>query len=54
MDVPSFPTSLYRAEIAHMNWINKVREDIRAKKESVSVITDPTKYDFGKRLKAYE
>ena len=50
VDVSSFLTSLYRAEIAHMDWINKVREDIEAKKRSISVTTDPAKCGFGRWL----
>jgi len=54
MDVPSFLTSAYRAEIAHLDWVAKVREDIEAKKRAISVTTDPAKCAFGKWLSSNE
>lgn len=50
VDVSTVLTSLYRAEIAHMDWVNKVGEDIEAGKKSLSVITDTKKCAFGKWL----
>jgi len=54
MDVPSFLTSVYRAEIAHLDWAAKVREDIEAKKRAISVTTDPAKCAFGKWISSNE
>jgi len=54
VNIPVFLDSAYSAEIAHMDWVEKVREDIEAKKSAISVTTDPTKCAFGKWLRSPE
>jgi len=50
LDVEGVMTSFYRAEVAHLNWLDKAMNEIIEKKASLSVELDHTKCAFGKWL----
>lgn len=54
LDVEQAMTTFYRAEVAHLNWLDKVMNEIVEKKASLSVGLDHTKCAFGKWLHGTE
>ena len=50
LDVEGVMTTLYRAEVAHLNWLDKLTHEIIEKKASLSVELDHTQCAFGKWL----
>ena len=50
LDVEENLTILYRAEVAHLNWLDKLMHEIIEKKSSLSVELDHTKCAFGQWL----
>jgi len=54
LNVEEAMTAFYRAEVAHLNWLDKVTHEIIEKKASLSVELDHTKCGFGKWLHGAE
>lgn len=54
LDVEQAMTAFYRAEVAHLNWLDKLMHEILEKKASLSLQLDHTKCAFGKWLHGTE
>ncbi|MDL1964664.1 MAG: methyl-accepting chemotaxis protein, partial [Deltaproteobacteria bacterium] len=54
LDVEKAMTTFYRAEVAHLNWLDKLMHEILEEKASLSVELDHTKCAFGKWLHGTE
>ena len=54
LDVEEAMTTFYRAEVAHLNWLDKLMHEILEKKASLSVELDHTQCVFGKWLHGAE
>lgn len=54
LDVEQAMTAFYRAEVAHLNWLDKLMHEILEKKASLSLELDHTKCAFGKWLHGTE
>jgi len=54
LNVEEAMTTFYRAEVAHLNWLDKVMNEIVEKKASLSVELDHTQCAFGKWLHGAE